>query len=76
MHQRQNQETLILLPGMVCDQASWAPVAGHLEESAEIQIADYGDLGSVTGMAERVLASAPPQFSLAGHSIVLGTAVR
>ncbi|WP_372988402.1 alpha/beta fold hydrolase [Marinobacter sp.] len=69
MNQRQNQDTLILLPGMVCDQASWAPVLGQLEKSVETQIADYGDQASLTGMAEAVLASAPPQFSLAGHSM-------
>jgi pimeloyl-ACP methyl ester carboxylesterase len=69
MNQRQNQDTLILLPGMVCDQASWAPVLGHLEKSVEIQIADYGDQASLTGMAEAALASAPPSFSMAGHSM-------
>lgn len=69
MNQRQNQDTLLLLPGMVCDQASWAPVLGHLEKSVETQIADYGDQASLTGMAEEVLASAPPSFSLAGHSM-------
>jgi pimeloyl-ACP methyl ester carboxylesterase len=66
---RQNQDTLILLPGMVCDRASWAPVVAALEEFAEVRIADYGDEDSLAGMADSVLASAPAQFSLAGHSM-------
>lgn len=66
---RQNPDTLILLPGMVCDRASWEPVIGKLVRFADIQVADYGDQDSLAGMAESVLASAPECFSLAGHSM-------
>ncbi|WP_273208816.1 alpha/beta fold hydrolase [Marinobacter subterrani] len=61
--------TLILLPGMVCDHASWAPVIQGLEALADIRVADYGNHDQFTAMAESVLASAPGQFALAGHSM-------
>tara|TARA_B100002003_G_C14155617_1_gene556372 strand:- start:5598 stop:6362 length:765 start_codon:yes stop_codon:yes gene_type:complete len=69
MRQHQHQETVILLPGMVCDRASWAPVIAPLESFAEVRVADYVNEDSLAGMAESVLASAPEQFSLAGHSM-------
>ncbi len=60
---------LLLLPGLLCDAAVWAPMLPSLEAAADCRIADYADARSLTEMAERVLADAPPSFALAGHSM-------
>ena len=60
---------LLLLPGLVCDRAIWAPVLAALEAEAACTVADYGASASLPAMAAQVLASAPPRFALAGHSM-------
>lgn len=62
-------QTLILLPGMVCDQLSWAPVTNSLEGEVKLMTATYPKLDSLAAMAEQVLAMAPATFALAGHSM-------
>jgi pimeloyl-ACP methyl ester carboxylesterase len=60
---------LLLLPGLLCDRAAWAPVLPHVQDVAGCSIPDYADETSLGAMAERVLASAPPTFAVAGHSM-------
>jgi len=60
---------LLLLPGLLCDRAAWAPVLPHVQRVADCSIPDYADETSLGAMAERVLASAPPTFAVAGHSM-------
>ena len=60
---------LLLLPGLLCDRAAWAPVLPHVRQVADCSIPDYADETSLDAMAERVLASAPPRFAVAGHSM-------
>lgn len=60
---------LLLLPGLVCDRAVWASVLPALGADVDCRIAGYGDLASIPAMAELILASAPPRFALAGHSM-------
>ena len=60
---------LLLLPGLMCDRASWDPVLPRIGAVAECTIPDYADETSLGAMAERVLASAPPVFAVAGHSM-------
>ena len=62
----------VLLPGLMCDQTFWAPLALGLsaaESGLACQVVDYGDADTLTAMAEAVLAVAPPRFTLAGHSM-------
>ncbi len=55
---------LLLLPGLLCDAAVWAPLG------REAAVADYGDARSITAMAEIALAAAPAaRFAVAGHSM-------
>ena len=61
--------TLALLPGLLCDRASWAPVVPALERHATCRVPDYANEHSLAAMAARVLADAPPKFALAGHSM-------
>jgi len=58
-----------LLPGLLCDRASWAPVVPALERHAACRVAEYASEHSLAAMAARVLADAPPAFALAGHSM-------
>lgn len=60
---------LLLLPGLVCDRASWDGVIAHLGSSAACQVHETGPDQTLGAMAERVLAAAPPSFALAGHSM-------
>lgn len=63
------RETLILLPGLLCDAALWAAQEAGLADLAEIRIADLTLDDSVEAMASRVLAHAPARFALAGLSM-------
>jgi pimeloyl-ACP methyl ester carboxylesterase len=60
---------LLLLPGLLCDDAAWLPVVPHLHGIVECRSVDYGDAASLAEMARRVLAHAPGQFAIAGHSM-------
>ena len=60
---------LLLLPGLLCDEAAWLPVVPHLQGIALCHSVDYGDADSLPEMAHRVLADAPAQFAIAGHSM-------
>lgn len=60
---------LILLPGLMCDEAVWQPLYPFLPPSHPIQVMDYDDATSMQDMAERTLAAAPARFAMAGHSM-------
>lgn len=60
---------LLLLPGLLCDAALWAPQRAALADIAETAVADLTRHDSVAGMAEAALAGAPDRFALAGLSM-------
>lgn len=62
--------TLMLLPGLNCDAAVWAPQVAALKDQAHCVIPAWGLRDTLTAMAEQVLAEAPTErFSVAGHSM-------
>lgn len=62
--------TLLLLPGLTCDAAVWAPQVQALAEVAQCVVPAWGLRDSLTAMAEQVLAEAPSErFAVAGHSM-------
>jgi pimeloyl-ACP methyl ester carboxylesterase len=61
--------TLILLPALLCDARLWRAQADALAALAEVRVADLTRDDSLGGLAERVLAEAPPRFALAGLSM-------
>jgi pimeloyl-ACP methyl ester carboxylesterase len=61
--------SLILLPGMLCDSASWKPQAEALADICQISVAVYGHLDTVAAMTHNVLLNAPPYFAVCGHSM-------
>lgn len=60
---------LLLLPGMLCDEAFWRAQVEGLADVCHPQVMSYGLLDDLGGMAEAVLAAAPERFALAGHSM-------
>ena len=60
---------LVLLPGLVCDAAVWRHAAAALGSNTTIHIANYGELDSLGGMADKVLAETTGDFAVAGHSM-------
>ena len=60
---------LVFLPGLICDAALWQQQADALSDIADATIADLTHAISIAEMADQVLASAPPQFALAGLSM-------
>jgi pimeloyl-ACP methyl ester carboxylesterase len=61
--------SLLLLPGMLCDGASWKAQVEGLADICNPRVVSYGLADSVGAMAEVVLAGAPEMFALAGHSM-------
>jgi pimeloyl-ACP methyl ester carboxylesterase len=64
-----SRPALLLLPGLLCDEAVWAGQIAALGESVRCIVPRYHDLDSIVAMAGRVLHEAPPRFALAGHSM-------
>ena len=60
---------LILLPGLLCDHALWRHQIETLDDLADITVADLTQDDTLPAMAERVLATAPERFALAGLSM-------
>lgn len=60
---------LLLVPGLLCDEAVWKPQLKALKSQARMQVADHGELDSLGAMADKILAQAPAKFAVAGHSM-------
>lgn len=61
-------DDLVLVPGLVCTAALWAPQVKGLN-GARITIADHTRHDTITAIAASILAAAPPRFALAGLSL-------
>jgi pimeloyl-ACP methyl ester carboxylesterase len=62
--------SLVLLPGLLCDAALWAPQVGDLSDLGGAWIADLTRHDSIAEMASAVLREAPSErFALAGLSM-------
>lgn len=60
---------LVLIPGLTCTRALWAPQIAALSDIADITIGDHTRDDSMAAIARRILAAAPPTFALAGLSM-------
>ncbi len=61
---------LILLPGLLCDAALWAPQLSDLADIADFFVADLSDQQSIEEMGAAVLRDAPwKEFAVAGLSM-------
>jgi pimeloyl-ACP methyl ester carboxylesterase len=63
------KKPLLLVPGLLCDDAVWAYQAAALADIADVRVANNGDTDSLGALAESIIAHAPPRFALAGHSM-------
>lgn len=63
-----NNHPIVFLPGLLCDSAGWRPVIDHFQ-SLNTHLPDYPADDNLPAIAKSVLADAPAQFDLAGHSM-------
>jgi pimeloyl-ACP methyl ester carboxylesterase len=61
--------TIFLLPGLLCDETSWAAQRDALSRFADVVIPDFRYVNSFEAMARIVLDAAPARFLIAGHSM-------
>jgi pimeloyl-ACP methyl ester carboxylesterase len=65
-----NRQTLVLIPGLLCDSTVWAQQVEALSDVADCIAVNHGEFNSIDDMAQAVLSMAlPPSFALAGHSM-------
>jgi len=62
-------ESLVLVPGLMCDETVWRHQVAVLGAGRDIQVAEHALSDTLGGMAERILDTAAPRFALAGHSM-------
>ena len=62
-------QTLLLVPGLACDEDLWAEQAAALFGTADVRVADITGAPSISAMAGAVLDGAPERFALAGLSL-------
>lgn len=60
---------LVLVTGQLLTQDVWAPQIAHFTNHREVMIADHTLDDTISGMATRLLASAPARFALCGHAM-------
>jgi pimeloyl-ACP methyl ester carboxylesterase len=60
---------VVLVPGLCASPRFYAPQLGPLWRFGPVMIADQRRDDSMTAIARRILAAAPPRFALAGHSM-------
>ena len=60
---------LVLIPGLLCSPALWAPQIRALSDIADVTVADHTRHDSMREIAAAILAAAPPRFALAGLSM-------
>jgi len=60
---------LVLVPGLLCSKALWAPQIAGLGDIADMTVADHTRHDTMAGIATSILAAAPERFALAGLSM-------
>lgn len=62
-------QALLLVPGLMCNEAVWAAVIPLMASAVRCQVVDHGRANSLSQMAEQLLHGAPERFAIAGHSM-------
>ena len=60
---------LLLVPGLLCTKALWAPQLAALGDIADMTVADHTRHDSMAAIASSILAAAPARFALSGLSM-------
>ncbi|CAH1678839.1 Alpha/beta fold hydrolase [Hyphomicrobiales bacterium] len=63
------KEPLVLVPGLSCNAALYAPQWPALADGRPILVADHSRDDTLSGIARRLLAAAPARFALCGLSM-------
>lgn len=63
------KETLILLPGLLCDERLWHHQVAAFQDDYDIIIPDFSDFDSIEAMAKSVVDNVSGSFYLAGLSM-------
>lgn len=63
------RETVILVPGLLCDADVWTDQIAALSPLYEVIVPDLTRHDSLQGMAAHILEGAPERFSIIGHSM-------
>lgn len=63
------KQPLVLVPGLLCTAALWAPQMAALSDVADMTVADHASHDTMDGIASAILAKAPERFALAGLSM-------
>lgn len=63
------RETIIFLPGLLCDDVAWQHQTVTLGAHYDVVVARLTDFASITAMAQAALALAPDRVSVVGHSM-------
>jgi pimeloyl-ACP methyl ester carboxylesterase len=63
------RSVVYLLPGLLCDAAIWQAQTARLSLDFDVRVPNFFGYDSIPSMARGVLADAPEQFAVAGHSM-------
>jgi pimeloyl-ACP methyl ester carboxylesterase len=63
------RKTVILVPGLLCDEWLWHFQVEALADIAEVLVANHGEVDSLGALAEAIIEEAPARFAIAGHSM-------
>jgi len=69
LHHRGVRKTVILVPGLLCDEWLWHFQVEALADIAEVLVANHGEVDSLGALAEAIIEEAPARFAIAGHSM-------
>ena len=62
-------EALLLVPGLLCSPALFAPQVAAFARDRHVQVADHTRVDRIDAIARDILVTAPPTFALAGLSM-------
>lgn len=62
-------KTIVMLPGMMCDERLFAPQITHLEGRYHVKTISIHEHANMADLAENVLAQSPDEFALLGLSM-------
>ena len=63
------KKTLVLVPGLLCDDGIWSFQVAGLADIADVRVANHGEVDSLGALAEAIISGAPARFAIAGHSM-------
>ncbi len=66
---KQQKQPLLFIPGLLCNDRLWHHQIDHLDDLAEMSVADLSQDDSIPEMAARTLAGAPDTFAMAALSM-------